>query len=93
MKKIGFFWGSTSDNTKDAAEFMQEYLEGEGYEVDSKDIGEVDVEDLLSKKSTNCTKNIRHLDGKNNILAALRRSVVRLDLRQSQISESTRNRS
>ncbi|MAP67268.1 MAG: flavodoxin [Candidatus Marinimicrobia bacterium] len=46
MKKIGFFWGSTSDNTKDAAEFMQEYLEGEGYEVDSKDIGEVDVEDL-----------------------------------------------
>ena len=48
MKKIGFFWGSTSDNTKDAAEFMQEYLEGEGYEVDSKDIGEVDVEDLLS---------------------------------------------
>ena len=47
MKKIGFFWGSTSDNTKDAAEFMQEYLEGEGFEVDSFDIGEVDVEDLL----------------------------------------------
>ena len=50
MKKIGFFWGSTSDNTKIASEFIQEYLEGKGFEVDSYDIGEVDVEDILNYK-------------------------------------------
>ena len=48
MKKIGFFWGSTSDNTKIAAEFIEEYLEDKGYEIESFDIGEVDVEDILN---------------------------------------------
>tara|TARA_B100001250_G_scaffold129314_1_gene110143 strand:- start:209 stop:721 length:513 start_codon:yes stop_codon:yes gene_type:complete len=47
MKKIGLFWGSTSDNTKIASEFMQEYLEGKGFKVGSYDIGEVDVEEIL----------------------------------------------
>ena len=46
MKKIGLFWGSTSDNTKIASEFMQEYLEDKGFEVESHDIGDVDVEAL-----------------------------------------------
>ena len=48
MKKIGLFWGSTSDNTKIASEFMQEYLEDKGFEVESHDIGDVDVEDILN---------------------------------------------
>jgi len=48
MEKIGIFWGSTSDNTKIATEFMVQYLEDKGVEVDSFDIGEIDVEDILN---------------------------------------------
>ena len=47
MKKIGFFWGSSSDNTKTAAEYMKEYLEMEDFEVDSFDIADVQVEKIL----------------------------------------------
>ena len=47
MKKIGLFWGSTSDNTKLASEFMQEYLEDKGFQVDSYDIGDVDPDEIL----------------------------------------------
>ena len=43
MKKIGLFWGSSSDNTKNAAEFMKEYLEMEDFEVDSFDVAEADI--------------------------------------------------
>ncbi|MAV64915.1 MAG: flavodoxin FldA [Pelagibacteraceae bacterium TMED124] len=47
MKKIGFFWGSTSDNTKIASEFMIDYLEGKGFEVDSYDIADIEVDKML----------------------------------------------
>ena len=47
MKKIGLFWGSTSDNTKTAAEFIKENLESKGWEVDCEDIGDIDPEEIL----------------------------------------------
>jgi len=47
MKKIGFFWGSTSDNTKIATDFMVEYLKSNDFEVDSYDIADTDVEKML----------------------------------------------
>tara|TARA_Y100001970_G_C13709250_1_gene591074 strand:- start:34 stop:549 length:516 start_codon:yes stop_codon:yes gene_type:complete len=47
MTKIGLFFGSTSDNTKIASEFMKEYLEAHDFEVEDFDIGDVSVEDLL----------------------------------------------
>ena len=48
MKKIGIFWGSSSGNTEIAIEFMKDYLEAHDFEVDSYDIGEVDVEEILN---------------------------------------------
>ena len=47
MKKVGIFWGSSSGNTEIAIEFMVEYLEAEGFEVDNFDVGEVDAEKML----------------------------------------------
>jgi flavodoxin I len=47
MKKIGIFWGSSSGNTEIAVEFMEEYLQSDGFEVDSFDIGEVGPEKIL----------------------------------------------
>tara|TARA_Y100000814_G_scaffold280914_1_gene244651 strand:- start:155 stop:670 length:516 start_codon:yes stop_codon:yes gene_type:complete len=47
MKKIGLFWGSSSDNTKTAAEYMKEYLEMEDFEVDSFDVADIQVEKIL----------------------------------------------
>ena len=47
MKKIGMFWGSSSDNTKTAAEVMEEYLEMNDVEIESFDIAEVDLEKIL----------------------------------------------
>ena len=47
MKKIGLFFGSTSDNTKMSSEFMKEYLENEGFSVDMFDIGDIDANKLL----------------------------------------------
>ena len=40
MTKIGLFFGSTSDNTKIATEFIKEYLEAHDFEVEDFDIGE-----------------------------------------------------
>tara|TARA_B100001123_G_scaffold401981_1_gene489226 strand:+ start:209 stop:724 length:516 start_codon:yes stop_codon:yes gene_type:complete len=47
MKKIGLFWGSSSDNTKIAAIYMKEYLEMEDFEVDSYDVADVEIEKIL----------------------------------------------
>lgn len=47
MNKIGFFYGSTSDNTKIASDFMKEYLEAHDFAVDFFDIADVSVEDIL----------------------------------------------
>ena len=46
MKKIGLFFGSSSDNTKIASEFIVKYLENEGYDIESHDISDIDVEAL-----------------------------------------------
>ena len=47
MKKVGIFWGSSSGNTEIAIGFMTEYLEAEGFEVETFDVGEVDPEKML----------------------------------------------
>ena len=47
MKKIGFFWGSSSGNTEVAMEFMVDYLESKGFEVDSFDIADIEPEKIL----------------------------------------------
>ena len=46
MKKIGLFWGSTSGNTEIAVEFMEEYLQDEGFDVESYNIAEIDVDKI-----------------------------------------------
>ena len=47
MKKIGLFWGSTSGNTEIAVEFMEEYLQDEGFEVESFNIADIDVDKMI----------------------------------------------
>ena len=47
MKKIGIFWGSSTDNTTNATEFMKEYLEMNEHEVEIYNIEETDVEKIL----------------------------------------------
>ena len=47
MKKIGIFWGSSTDNTTTATEFMKEYLEMNDYEVEIFNIADEDVEKIL----------------------------------------------
>jgi len=47
MKKIGLFWGSSSDNTKTAVEFMVEYLEMNDIEVESHDVADIGTEKIL----------------------------------------------
>ena len=47
MKKIGMFWGSSSDNTKTAAEFISEYLEMNDVEIESFDIAEIGTDKIL----------------------------------------------
>ena len=47
MKKIGLFYGSSSDNTKTATEFMVEYLEMNDVEVESFDIADCELEKIM----------------------------------------------
>ena len=47
MKKIGLFYGSSSDNTKTATEFMVEYLEMNDIEVESFDIADCELEKIM----------------------------------------------
>ena len=47
MKKIGIFWGSSTDNTTTATEFMKEYLEMNDHEVDIHNIEDVSPEEIL----------------------------------------------
>tara|TARA_Y100000994_G_scaffold42766_1_gene33421 strand:+ start:214 stop:732 length:519 start_codon:yes stop_codon:yes gene_type:complete len=47
MKKIGLFWGSSTDNTTTAALFMKEYLEMNDHVVEVHNIEETDVEKIL----------------------------------------------
>tara|TARA_B100000945_G_C20424198_1_gene619501 strand:- start:1385 stop:1897 length:513 start_codon:yes stop_codon:yes gene_type:complete len=47
MKKIGLFYGSSTDNTKIAAEYIYEYIKNEGHEIECHNIEDVDVEDML----------------------------------------------
>ena len=48
MYTIGLFYGSTSDNTKIATDFMKEYLETHDIKVDVFDIADIDVSDILN---------------------------------------------
>ena len=41
------FWGSSSDNTKTAAEFISEYLEMNDVEIESFDIAEIGTDKIL----------------------------------------------
>lgn len=47
MKKVGIFWGSSSGNTEIAIEFMVDYLETEGFEVDQFDVADTEPEKML----------------------------------------------
>ena len=47
MKKIGIFWGSSTDNTTTAALFMKEYLEMNDHVVEAHNIEETDPEKIL----------------------------------------------
>ena len=47
MEKIGIFWGSSTDNTTMAAEFIKEYLEMNDFEVEAYNIEDIDVEKIL----------------------------------------------
>ena len=47
MKKIGIFWGSSSGNTEIAVDFMVDYLEAKGFEVDNFDVGTIEPEKML----------------------------------------------
>ena len=51
MKKIGIFWGSSSGNTEVAVDFMVDFLEEKGFEVESFDIGTVDPEQISDFKN------------------------------------------
>ena len=35
MEKIGMFWGSTTGNQEEAANYLMDYMKSEGFEVDS----------------------------------------------------------
>ena len=47
MKKIGIFWGSSTDNTTVATEFMKEYLEMNEHQVDIHNIADVSPDKIL----------------------------------------------
>ena len=47
MAKIGMFWGSTTDMTKEASELIHEGLEAAGHEVISHDIRNTDPSKML----------------------------------------------
>ena len=47
MKKIGLFWGSSSDNTKIASEFIVEYLEMNDIEIESHDVADIGTDKIL----------------------------------------------
>lgn len=47
MAKIGMFWGSTTDMTKEASELIHEGLEAAGHEIISHDIRNTDPTKML----------------------------------------------
>ena len=47
MAKIGMFWGSTTDMTKEASELIHKGLEAAGHEIDSFDIRNTDPSKML----------------------------------------------
>ena len=47
MKKIGLFFGSSTDNTKIASDFIYEYIKNEGCEIEMHNIADADPEDIL----------------------------------------------
>ena len=53
MKKIGIFWGGSTDNTTTAALFMKEYLEMNDHVVEAHNIEETDPEKILEYDNIN----------------------------------------
>ena len=47
MKKIAIFWGSSTDNTTTATEFMKEYLEMNEHQVEIFNIADFEPEKIL----------------------------------------------
>tara|TARA_Y100001970_G_scaffold193652_1_gene235326 strand:- start:422 stop:937 length:516 start_codon:yes stop_codon:yes gene_type:complete len=47
MKKIGIFWGSSTENTTVATTYMKEYLEMNDHQVDIHNIADTDLEKIL----------------------------------------------
>ena len=47
MEKIGMFWGSTTGNQEEAAQFLMDYMKSEGFEIDSFDIKSTPPEKML----------------------------------------------
>ena len=45
--KIGLFWGSSTDNTTTATDFIKEYLEMNDHEVEIHNIADADVDKIL----------------------------------------------
>ena len=50
MDKIGLFWGSTTGNQEEAADFLKDYMTEEGYIVESFDIKSTDPSEMLNYK-------------------------------------------
>ena len=50
MEKIGMFWGSNTDNQKEAAEFLKDYMESEGVEIEEYNIADTDPKKMLEYK-------------------------------------------
>ena len=48
MKKIGLFYGSSTDNTKIASEYIVDYIRNEGHEIECHNIDDVDVEEIIN---------------------------------------------
>ena len=47
MKKIGLFWGSNTGNQEEAVNFLNDYMVGEGYELELHNISSTDPKKML----------------------------------------------
>jgi flavodoxin I len=50
MDKIGLFWGSTTGNQEEAADFLKDYMTEEGFIIESFDIKTTDPSEMLNYK-------------------------------------------
>jgi len=50
MEKIGLFWGSTTGNQEEAAQFLMDYMAEEGFTIESFDIKSTSPSEMLNYK-------------------------------------------